>query len=54
MTVSTAPYPAPPRPRAARRGRFGVHLFLTAVSLAFLAPLLLAVYASLRPYQETA
>ncbi|WP_310718646.1 carbohydrate ABC transporter permease [Streptomyces lydicus] len=41
-------------PPARRRGRFGVHLFLTAVSLAFLAPLLLAVYASLRPYEETA
>ncbi|MGH4035794.1 carbohydrate ABC transporter permease [Actinomycetota bacterium Odt1-20B] len=40
----------PPR----RRGRYGTHLFLTAVSLAFLAPLLLAVYASLRPYEETA
>ncbi|ATL25903.1 carbohydrate ABC transporter permease [Streptomyces formicae] len=40
------------RPR--RRGRFGVPLFLAAVSLAFLAPLLLAVYASLRPYEETA
>lgn len=37
-----------------RRGRFGVHAFLLAVSLAFLAPLLLAVYASLRPYEETA
>ncbi|NGN64484.1 carbohydrate ABC transporter permease [Streptomyces sp. A7024] len=37
-----------------RRGRLGVHAFLAAVSLAFLAPLLLAVYASLRPYQETA
>ncbi|RVU22422.1 carbohydrate ABC transporter permease [Streptomyces antnestii] len=42
------------RERPRRRGRFGVHLFLTAVSLAFLAPLLLAVYASLRPYEETA
>jgi multiple sugar transport system permease protein len=30
-----------------------VHAFLMAVSLAFLAPLLLAVYASLRPYDET-
>lgn len=37
-----------------RRGRFGVHIFLGGVSLAFLAPLLLAVYASLRPYEETA
>ncbi|WP_343041259.1 carbohydrate ABC transporter permease [Streptomyces typhae] len=42
----------PPRPP--RRGRFGVHLFLSAVSLVFLAPLLLAVLASLRPYEETA
>ncbi|MFD7664281.1 carbohydrate ABC transporter permease [Streptomyces sp. NPDC059788] len=41
--------------RARRRGgRWGVHVFLLAVSLAFLAPLLLAVYASLRPYEETA
>jgi len=47
------PEPAAPAP-ARRRGRFGVHLFLGAVSLAFLAPLLLAVYASLRPYEETA
>ncbi|UZJ32403.1 carbohydrate ABC transporter permease [Streptomyces endophytica] len=54
MTVSTAPPPAPAHTGPARRGRFGVHLFLTAVSLAFLAPLLLAVYASLRPYEETA
>ncbi|GHJ42254.1 carbohydrate ABC transporter permease [Streptomyces sp. TS71-3] len=53
--------PAPLRPATAdpvqrppRRGRFGVHVFLLAVSLAFLAPLLLAVYASLRPYDETA
>ncbi len=37
-----------------RAGRYGVHVFLTAVSLGFLAPLLLAVYASLRPYEETA
>lgn len=41
-------------PRRPRRGRFGAHIFLSAVSLAFLAPLLLAVYASLRPYEETA
>ncbi|WP_310723746.1 carbohydrate ABC transporter permease [Streptomyces sp. N2A] len=54
MTVSTAPLPVPTRTGPARRGRFGVHLFLTAVSLAFLTPLLLAVYASLRPYEETA
>ncbi|MFF1815039.1 carbohydrate ABC transporter permease [Streptomyces sp. NPDC058251] len=42
-----------PKPRA-RRGRWGVHIFLMGVSLAFLAPLLLAVYASLRPYEDTA
>ncbi|MCR8575279.1 carbohydrate ABC transporter permease [Streptomyces sp. Isolate_219] len=57
-SVTTAPpalrpVPAAPQPTR-RRGRFGVHLFLGAVSLAFLAPLLLAVYASLRPYEETA
>ncbi|UNO38912.1 carbohydrate ABC transporter permease [Streptomyces sp. MST-110588] len=44
----------PVRPVGARRrGRFGTQAFLLVVSLAFLAPLLLAVYASLRPYQET-
>ncbi|MCF3146589.1 carbohydrate ABC transporter permease [Streptomyces platensis] len=57
MTASatTAPRrePAAPVPTR-RRGRFGIHLFLGAVSLTFLAPLLLAVYASLRPYEETA
>lgn len=61
MTVEAAPArpaapPAPPVPAARRRtrpGRIGVHAFLMAVSLAFLAPLLLAVYASLRPYDET-
>ncbi|MFI7316401.1 carbohydrate ABC transporter permease [Streptomyces venezuelae] len=37
-----------------RGGARGIPLFLSAVSLAFLAPLLLAVYASLRPYEETA
>ncbi|MFD7503407.1 carbohydrate ABC transporter permease [Streptomyces sp. NPDC001700] len=37
-----------------RPGRLGLHAFLMTVSLAFLAPLLLAVYASLRPYEETA
>ncbi|KAA6223133.1 carbohydrate ABC transporter permease [Streptomyces albofaciens JCM 4342] len=56
MTVSAVRVRRPPRPGGppGRRGRFGVHAFLLAVSLAFLAPLLLAVYASLRPYEETA
>ncbi|WP_411133246.1 carbohydrate ABC transporter permease [Streptomyces sp. C10] len=60
MTTSATTAPSAPRPGPAapqptpRRGRFGIHLFLGAVSLAFLAPLLLAVYASLRPYEETA
>ncbi|MBL1096733.1 carbohydrate ABC transporter permease [Streptomyces coffeae] len=61
VTTPTAPVrptaPAEParrkRPRV-RPGRLGVHAFLMTVSLAFLAPLLLAVYASLRPYEETA
>ncbi|MFE2377711.1 carbohydrate ABC transporter permease [Streptomyces sp. NPDC059398] len=60
MTVDTAPPPtavpaAPPaaRRRGTRPGRIGLHVFLAGVSVAFLAPLLLAVYASLRPYDET-
>ncbi|MFI1869883.1 carbohydrate ABC transporter permease [Streptomyces jumonjinensis] len=54
--ASGAAEPAPPRRRRGHRirpGRIGVHAFLLTVSLAFLAPLLLAVYASLRPYEET-
>ncbi|WP_370656835.1 carbohydrate ABC transporter permease [Streptomyces sp. NBS 14/10] len=63
MTASTrtapARTPAPATPagggrRRTRPGRLGLHAFLMTVSLAFLAPLLLAVYASLRPYEETA
>ncbi len=60
--MSVAPAPAPtaaakrapvPEARPKRRGRWGTEIFLLAVSLAFVAPLLLAVYASLRPYEET-
>ncbi|MFD8867399.1 MULTISPECIES: carbohydrate ABC transporter permease [Streptomyces] len=50
------PVPATPERGARRRtrpARLGLHAFLMTVSLAFLAPLLLAVYASLRPYEET-
>ncbi|MEV6162749.1 carbohydrate ABC transporter permease [Streptomyces sp. NPDC052052] len=61
MTVDTparpAAEPATAVPVTVRRrlrpGRLGLHAFLVAVSLGFLAPLLLAVYASLRPYEET-
>jgi multiple sugar transport system permease protein len=57
--IRPAPVPAVspvsgPRRRRVRPGRLGLHAFLMTVSLAFLAPLLLAVYASLRPYEETA
>ncbi|MGY0055961.1 carbohydrate ABC transporter permease [Streptomyces sp. LZ34] len=63
MTTSTRTAPArTPAPAAPKQGgrrrtrpaRLGLHAFLMTVSLAFLAPLLLAVYASLRPYEETA
>ncbi|MWA09435.1 carbohydrate ABC transporter permease [Streptomyces sp. BA2] len=50
----SAPLAEKPAGRSRRPGRFGVHIFLMAVTLGFLAPLLLAVYASLRPYEETA
>ncbi|MFF4146647.1 carbohydrate ABC transporter permease [Streptomyces sp. NPDC001698] len=56
-TTTPVHRPAPVSARPAghrRRGRWGVQIFLAAVSLAFVAPLLLAVYASLRPYQDTA
>ncbi|MFF0744712.1 carbohydrate ABC transporter permease [Streptomyces sp. NPDC004111] len=49
-----APEPPPQAPRRRVTGRrLGLHAFLMAVSLGFLAPLALAVYASLRPYDET-
>ncbi|TDE29098.1 carbohydrate ABC transporter permease [Nonomuraea mesophila] len=60
MTL-TAPASAPPsQPRgpAARRRvrplRVLLHVFLALVALGWLLPLTLAVYASLRPYEETA
>jgi multiple sugar transport system permease protein len=34
--------------------RVALYVFLTSVALGWLAPILFAVYASLRPYQETA
>jgi len=45
-------YAAPRRPR--RGPRALLHAFLALVALGWLAPLVLAVYASLRPYDETA
>jgi multiple sugar transport system permease protein len=40
--------------RPVRLARVVLYVFLTGAALGWLAPLLLAVYASLRPYQETA
>ncbi|GIG60545.1 ABC transporter permease [Longispora fulva] len=63
MTVAVAEAPLPagarePGERPARRrvkpARVVLHAFLVLVSLGWLAPVLLSVYASLRPYQETA
>ncbi|GII21884.1 carbohydrate ABC transporter permease [Planosporangium mesophilum] len=42
------------RRQAPRPARLLLHAFLALVSLGWLAPLALAVYASLRPYHETA
>jgi multiple sugar transport system permease protein len=42
------------RRKPIRPARIVLYIFLTVVALGWLAPLLLAVYASLRPYQETA
>jgi multiple sugar transport system permease protein len=48
--------PAAPRKqrKPIRPARIVLYVFLTIVAFGWLAPLLLAVYASLRPYQETA
>jgi multiple sugar transport system permease protein len=42
------------RRRPLRPGRVVLYVFLSVVAMGWLLPLLLAVYASLRPYQETA
>jgi multiple sugar transport system permease protein len=44
----------PRRRRPIRPARVLLYVFLTTVAVGWLAPLVLAVYASLRPYQETA
>jgi multiple sugar transport system permease protein len=62
MTTTTAPVAAPTlgTDRATRNkhpvrpARIVLHVFLIVVALGWLLPLLLAVYASLRPYNETA
>jgi multiple sugar transport system permease protein len=56
-TPSTAVRPTPVpsrRSKPLRPARILLYLFLTVMALGWLAPLLLAVYASLRPYSETA
>ncbi|MEN3304321.1 MAG: multiple sugar transport system permease protein [Micromonosporaceae bacterium] len=46
--------PARTNRRPVRPARIVLYTFLTVAALGWLAPLLFAVYASLRPYQETA
>ncbi|GIH96478.1 carbohydrate ABC transporter permease [Planobispora siamensis] len=50
----TSPAAPPPPSRRVRPLRLLLHVFLFLVALGWLAPLALAVYASLRPYEETA
>jgi len=52
--VAVAPAPPPRHRRPVRPARVLLYAFLTVMAFGWLAPLLLAVYASLRPYQETA
>lgn len=61
MTLATRARPAAvaassarPRRRRLRPARILLHAFLLTVAVGWLVPLLLAVYASLRPYAETA
>jgi multiple sugar transport system permease protein len=51
---ATTPATKPARKRRRRGPRIVLHAFLIFVAVGWLLPLLLAVYASLRPYQETA
>ncbi|MFG2072609.1 carbohydrate ABC transporter permease [Nonomuraea maritima] len=53
LTAPPAAPPAPPR-RRVRPLRVLLHVFLGLVALGWLLPLALSVYASLRPYDETA
>jgi multiple sugar transport system permease protein len=58
VDVAARPRPAAPpvatRRRRLRPARVVLNVFLTATALAWLAPLLWAVYTSLRPYEDTA
>jgi len=40
--------------RSARRSRISLYVFLTAIAVLFLFPVLYALYTSLRPYSDTA
>ncbi|MFE2425363.1 carbohydrate ABC transporter permease [Streptomyces sp. NPDC059373] len=52
MSATTITTSRPPRQRV-RPARLVLHLFLAGAALAWLAPLLWALYAALRPYAET-
>jgi multiple sugar transport system permease protein len=52
MSATTITTSRPPRQRV-RPARLALHLFLAGAALAWLAPLLWALYAALRPYAET-
>lgn len=54
VAAPAATEPAGPRRRPARPLRILLHAFLALVALGWLLPLALALYASLRPYEETA
>ncbi|MDF3140365.1 MULTISPECIES: carbohydrate ABC transporter permease [unclassified Streptomyces] len=53
MSTTTAPLNASKQRTPIRPARILLHLFLASMALAWLAPLLWAVYAALRPYAET-
>jgi multiple sugar transport system permease protein len=54
VTSRTRASKVAPRRHPIRPARVVLYVFLTVVALGWLAPLVLALYASLRPYQETA
>jgi multiple sugar transport system permease protein len=45
---------APAHARTKRRGNGRIHLFLAAIAVLWLFPILYAIYTSLRPYSDTA